>query len=78
MATDPYLHLLEVLAQFDNANKYQPFKVINTSYKHFNEGNSHINADILIPRTTLLKQELSKCAVMIRIHGGFLVCVTLR
>ncbi|KAK4866873.1 hypothetical protein LT330_008036 [Penicillium expansum] len=73
MATDPYLNLVEVLSQFDNANKYQPFEVINTSYKGLNEGRSHINADILIPRTILSKQELSKYPVMIRIHGGFLV-----
>lgn len=73
MATDPYLHLVEVLSMFDNADKYQPFKVINTTYKSFDEGRSHINADILIPQTILTKQELSKCPVMIRIHGGFLV-----
>ncbi|KAJ5606853.1 hypothetical protein N7537_003472 [Penicillium hordei] len=73
MATDPYLHLVEVLSMFDNADKYIPFKVINTAYKSFDEGRSHINADIFIPQTILSKQDLSKCPVMVRIHGGFLV-----
>ncbi|KAI2671609.1 hypothetical protein CBS147355_8601 [Penicillium roqueforti] len=73
MATDPYLHLVEIFSKFDTADKYEPFQVINTSYKSFNQGRSHINVDILIPRAILSQQELSKCAVMIRIHGGFLV-----
>ncbi|CAG8903137.1 unnamed protein product [Penicillium egyptiacum] len=72
MATDPYLHLLEVLSTFNTTDKYQPFEVIKTTYKSVNEG-PDINADILIPRAILSKEEPAKCAVMIRIHGGFLV-----
>ncbi|CAG8341584.1 unnamed protein product [Penicillium salamii] len=73
MATDPYQNLLNLLSKFDTTEKYQPFEVIGTSYKTFNEGHSHINTDILIPRALLSKQAPTKCPVMVRIHGGFLV-----
>ncbi|KAK9851972.1 CAZyme family CE10 [Penicillium brevicompactum] len=70
---DPYTKLLNLLSKFDDPGKFGSFKVFKTSYKSSNDDLFRIDADVLIPWALLSSQGKSKCPVMVRIHGGFLV-----
>ncbi|CAG8050110.1 unnamed protein product [Penicillium olsonii] len=68
---DPYSRLLQALSALNTPDKYDSFKVSKASYKHL--GGSSIHTDILIPSRLLSTKAQSRCPVMVRVHGGFLV-----
>ena len=68
---DPYSRLLQALSALDTPDKYDSFKVSKASYKHL--GGSSIHTDLLIPSRLLSTNAQSRCPVMVRVHGGFLV-----
>ena len=51
-------------------DKFSPFDIHSTSYKVVNE--HPIGVDILVPKD--LKPENKKRPLIVRFHGGFLVC----
>ncbi|KAB8255844.1 Alpha/Beta hydrolase protein [Aspergillus pseudonomiae] len=73
MPTTPFFDLLNALDSINNAEKYSAFHTVNATYKTSRDENSHITADILIPRTLRDTQYQGPRPVIVRIHGGFLV-----
>ena len=53
-----------------NQEKLSPFEIHSTSYKVVNE--HPIGVDVLMSKD--LKPENKKCPLIVRFHGGFLVC----
>ncbi|KAJ6094543.1 alpha/beta-hydrolase [Penicillium canescens] len=72
MPLSPFFDLMSALSALD-VNKHQPFEVITTQYKTFEQGSTGISTDILIPKELIGKQKQTKCSILVRIHGGFLV-----
>jgi len=74
MPSQQFFHLLNALNTLQRSDKFSAFQVINAQYKSSPDENSHIAVDILVPRI-LADTEISRpCPIIIRIHGGFLVC----
>lgn len=73
MPSQQFFDLLNALNTLQRSDKYSGFQVINAPYKSSPDGNSHIAADILVPKTFAEGRILSPCPIIVRVHGGFLV-----
>ncbi|KAL4906339.1 hypothetical protein BDW74DRAFT_177353 [Aspergillus multicolor] len=69
---DSFAKLMLALSAL-KVDKYGAFEVLNTSYKSLGSSGVGIDTDILIHRSLLTTENISRCPVIVRIHGGFLV-----
>lgn len=75
MPSQQFFDLLNALNSLERNDKYSAFQVINVPYKPSPDGNGHIAADILVPKTLADARPSRSCPIIIRIHGEFLVSV---
>lgn len=69
--SDAFTALLKVLNGLTFDKYSTKFHVLSTKYKH--DGDEAVGVDVLVPRH--LKSTNRQVSVMVRIHGGFLVCL---